>query len=172
MTNMDWILFWTAFGAIGGTFGAIATAVAVVVALWQTKYSQQKKIKIFFSDRYALCNQNSGETINYVGVTASNVGNRKVIISNWGIKLKEYDVFAVTPSDAIGLEKMAYVKLPLTLDIEEKVDLQWQKDRFELFLKANEKNIEKNKPLTFFVQDSTGKRYKVKTKETASHYMK
>ena len=37
---MDWNLFWTAFGAIGGTLGAVATTAAVVVALWQTKYSQ------------------------------------------------------------------------------------------------------------------------------------
>lgn len=33
-------LFWNAFGAVGGTVGACATAGAVVVALWQTKYSQ------------------------------------------------------------------------------------------------------------------------------------
>lgn len=27
---MDWNLFWTAFGAIGGTLGALATFVAVI----------------------------------------------------------------------------------------------------------------------------------------------
>ena len=36
---MDWMLFWTAFGAIGGTFGALETAIAVIVELWQTIYS-------------------------------------------------------------------------------------------------------------------------------------
>ena len=40
------MLFWTAFGAIGGTFGALATAAAVIVALWQTKYANKKKLKI------------------------------------------------------------------------------------------------------------------------------
>ena len=34
---MEWNLFWTAFGAIGGTIGAFAATAAVIVALWQTK---------------------------------------------------------------------------------------------------------------------------------------
>ena len=45
---MDWNLFWTAFGAIGGTLGAVATTAAVEVALWQTKYSQKKIINLAF----------------------------------------------------------------------------------------------------------------------------
>ena len=58
---MDWNLFWTAFGAIGGTLGAVATTAAVVVALWQTKYSQKKIIKLAFSDNFQLYNTNTGE---------------------------------------------------------------------------------------------------------------
>lgn len=53
---MDWNLFWSAFGAIGGTLGAVATTAAVVVALWQTKYSQKKIIKLAFSDNFQLYN--------------------------------------------------------------------------------------------------------------------
>ena len=47
---MDWNLFWTAFGAIGGTLGAVATTAAVIVALWQTKYANKKRLKVEFSD--------------------------------------------------------------------------------------------------------------------------
>ena len=36
-------LFWTIFGSIGTTIGSIATAAAVIVALWQTKFSNNKK---------------------------------------------------------------------------------------------------------------------------------
>ena len=71
-----------------------------------------------------------------------------------------------------GIEKMVYTKLPQTLDLEESIDLQWQKDKFQLFLEANEDNIEKSKPLVFYVNDSTGKQYTVKTKENASCYFK
>ena len=42
-------MFWTAFGAIGGTLGAIATTAAVIVALWQTKYANKKRLKVEFS---------------------------------------------------------------------------------------------------------------------------
>lgn len=45
---MDWNLFWTAFGAIGGTLGALATFIAVIVALWQTKFSYKKKLQLSF----------------------------------------------------------------------------------------------------------------------------
>lgn len=85
------------------------------------------------------------------------------------------------PLDANGIEKMAYTKLPQTLDLEESIDLQWQKDnidlqwqkdKFQLFLEANEDNIEKSKPLVFYVNDSTGKQYTVKTKKNASYYFK
>ena len=43
---MDWNLIWTAVGAIGGTLGAFATSIAVIVALWQTKFNYKKKIRL------------------------------------------------------------------------------------------------------------------------------
>lgn len=46
----DWTLFWTAFGAIGSTIGSAATTIAVIVALWQTKYPYKKNLKLKFSD--------------------------------------------------------------------------------------------------------------------------
>ena len=51
---MDWNLFWTAFGAIGGTLGALATFVAVIVALWQTKFSYKKKVQLSFTDNITI----------------------------------------------------------------------------------------------------------------------
>ena len=38
----DYNLFWTAFAAIGQAVGAIATAAAVIVTLWQIKYANRK----------------------------------------------------------------------------------------------------------------------------------
>lgn len=51
---MDWNLFWTAFGAIGGTLGALATFVAVIVALWQTKLNYKKKVQLSFTDNITM----------------------------------------------------------------------------------------------------------------------
>ena len=50
------ILFWTAFGAIGTTAGAIATAIAVIVALWQVKHAEKKSNVTGLSLRMALRN--------------------------------------------------------------------------------------------------------------------
>lgn len=82
---MDWNLFWTAFGAIGATLGATATTAAVIVALWQTKYSQKKKLSFEFTDNFQLYNPNTGASLKFVGLSVTNVGNRKVIIQTWGV---------------------------------------------------------------------------------------
>lgn len=37
------ILFWTAFAAIGQVVGAFATALAVIITLWQIKFFNRKK---------------------------------------------------------------------------------------------------------------------------------
>lgn len=37
------VLFWTAFAAIGQAVGAVATAAAVIVTLWQIRYANAKK---------------------------------------------------------------------------------------------------------------------------------
>lgn len=163
-------LFWTAFGAIGTSLGALATSIAVIVALWQTKYSQKKKLDLYFTDNFQLYNQKTGEAVKFIGISVSNIGNRKVIIVNWGMNLNEGQVLILRPTDAGYLERLGYVDLPKGLDIEEKLDLQWQIDRFKAFLKENEENIRKQKPLEFFVVDSTGKKYCVKTKKKALEY--
>ena len=136
------------------------------------KYSQKKIIKLAFSDNFQLYNPNTGESVKFIGISVTNTGNRKVIIRTWGVHLKEGSAIVMPPLDANGIEKMAYTKLPQTLDLEESIDLQWQKDKFQLFLEANEDNIEKSKPLVFYVNDSTGKQYTVKTKKNASYYFK
>lgn len=169
---MDWNVFWSAFGAIGGTLGAVATTAAVVVALWQTKYSQKKIIKLAFSDNFQLYNSNTGESVKFIGISVVNTGNRKIIIRAWGMHLKEESAIVMPFPGANEIEKMAYTKMPQTLDLEESIDLLWQKDKFQLFLEKNEGNIEKSKPLTFYVKDSTGKQYTVKTKRNATYYFK
>lgn len=42
-TVFDWGMFWQAASAI-------ATAVAAIIALWQTRYQNRKKVKITFNE--------------------------------------------------------------------------------------------------------------------------
>lgn len=69
--SMDWNLFWTAFGAIGGTLGALATFVAVIVALWQTKLNYKKKVQLSFTDNITIVPENGNTFRHYIGVTWS-----------------------------------------------------------------------------------------------------
>lgn len=65
--------------------GVIATFSAVIVALWQTKYASRKKLKCQFIENNVVMNPNSFDKKLYVAMSISNIGNKKVIVSNWGI---------------------------------------------------------------------------------------
>ena len=56
------------------------TSEGIFFALWQTKYSQKKIIKLAFSDNFQLYNPNTGESVKFIGISVTNTGNRKVII--------------------------------------------------------------------------------------------
>ena len=84
---MDWNLFWTAVGAIGGSIGAIATFSAVVVALWQTKYNNRKKLKVTVTEKNSVVSMKDNQIFHYVGLSVINIGNRDVVIKSWGFEL-------------------------------------------------------------------------------------
>ena len=71
-----------------GAVGAIATFSAVVVALWQTKYANRKRLKCCFIENNTVCSANFNQLKSYVGMDITNIGNKKVIVNSWGIKTK------------------------------------------------------------------------------------
>ena len=164
---MDMNLFWTAFGAIGGTVGALATAVAVIVALWQTKYSQKKKLKLSFSSGIAAMIGNKDYL--FVGISIANIGNRDVVIKNWGWCLDNKELMLVYPVLDFPLNQMQ-VQLPYKLSIEEQITLYMPKDKFLLNVSENiqKKTLKANKPIKFWVLDSTGKNHYVFSQTTAN----
>ena len=176
---MDWMLFWTAFGAIGGTFGALATAIAVIVALWQTKYSSTKKLKINFTDNVTVMG-NSGKVVaNFVGLTVINVGNRDLIIERWGLKLnnhREALIFSDMPMKGIPavIQEPFVSKFPHTLPIEHSVTFYYEKTLFQQIVPEYCQNNElsKHKKITFWVKDSTGQKYYCKSPKKACEYFK
>lgn len=131
---MDWNLFWAAFGAIGGTVGALATAAAVIVALWQTKYSYKKKLKLSFTDNITIVPENGSAFYHYIGVTVINIGNRDVVIQNWGFDLDDGTKIMIVP-DTSPLGRVLQVQLPHRLQIEEGTTLYYERRCFVTFLK-------------------------------------
>ena len=127
---MDWELFWTAFGAIGGTIGAIATTLAVIVALWQTKFNYKKKLKLSFSDLITIASESLNNFYKYVGVTVINIGNRDVVINNWGFYLEDNSIMLIF-ADTSPIGRIIQKDLPYRLQIEESITLYYDKEKFE-----------------------------------------
>lgn len=169
---MDWNLFWTAFGAIGGTIGGIATFAAVVVALWQTKISYKKKLQTSFTDDIAVVPQNGNSTYHYVGVTVTNIGNRDVVINNWGFMCHNKTRTLILPETSL-IGSMLQTKLPRKLHIEEGINLYFDKTTFHDILdEYNRKGIlNPKKKIKFFVTDSTAKDYYILTKKSVSELL-
>lgn len=170
---MDEEIFWTAFGAIGTTLGAFCTAAAVIVALWQTKTSYKKKIKIKFADNIIITSATGTQMYKYVGVTVANVGNREVVIDNWGFELHDGTRMLIV-QDHSPIGRAIQVKLPYRLVIEESITLYYEKDLFHGVVKESiEKgNLLPDKCITFYVTDSTGNKFTVKTDKKANYYIK
>lgn len=153
---------------------AIATFAAVIVALWQTKYINNKKLKCSFIDKNTVVNSISYDKKLYVAMSISNIGNKKVVINNWGIKLK--DSFILILTEGFGKElfdKLVSVKTPYVLEPEENVVFFYDKKLFIRLLNdnINNKTIDPNSKIMFVIHDSTGKSYTIRSKYNAGKYI-
>lgn len=160
----DWGMFWQAASAL-------ATALAAIIALWQTRYQNRKKVKIAFNERviYAL-GHSIGLATNYeyVSLDVVNTGNRKIIIKSYGIKLDDNQIWVILPEKT----PIGSITLPVELDIEQCVSLTWTKESFIKVL--HDLNLNKypvGKRVPFFVQDTTGTYYMCKSSKTIQQYL-
>lgn len=150
-------MFWQAASAI-------ATTAAVIVALWQTKYNNKKKLKIKFRDNVIMANKTSKEA--YVELEVSNIGNRRIIINRYGMSLQE-GFFVVSFPDEAEMKKTAE---PIILDIEESKIIAWKKEDFIQLLKDQCKTSGNSK-ITLFVQDTAGNLYTTTTPKKRMQYL-
>lgn len=172
---MDWMLFWTAFGAIGGTLGAVATAAAVIVALWQTKYANKKQLKVEFSDniRIGPRRDNPAKWSEFVGITVTNIGNRNVKLAKWQLRLPDGRGALIVPEISVYGKEVSPA-WPFTLEPEEQTSQYWDKDLFYAYMKDEVPKFtskERTNKLVWVVTDSTGRRYEVKTSKTLQDYL-
>ena len=116
---MDWSVFWEAAGAI-------ATFLAVCVALWQTKYTNKKRLKITFVEKMCymptvpIGSMGYMPKTEYAGLDISNTGNRKIIVQSFGLELANGSKAVIAPETTpLGTQKW-----PIELDIEESAFLE------------------------------------------------
>ena len=160
--GFDWGMFWQAASAI-------ATAFAAIIALWQTRYQNHKKVKITFNESIIYAFGGSLELADkcqYVSLDVVNTGNRKIIISSYGIKLPDgYKWVILQEPTPAGI-----TKLPAELDIEQCVSFAWRKDKFIMQLQ-NLSDYPRDKKVPFFVQDTAGTYYIFKSPKTIQQYL-
>lgn len=170
--NIDWTLFWTAFGAIGSTVGTIITAVAVIIALWQTKYPYKKNLKLSFSDCTRV---GIGDKMDFpvlISLDVSNIGNRDIYIQEWGfiIKNKERVIFfnqVVSNKFPVQMRSSLFPALPIHLPVEKAISLHFEQQTFlDTILECRkQKKLKDYQKIRIYVTDSGGKRYLTKSKE-------
>lgn len=168
-----WSLFWTAFSAIGGTLGAIATTAAVIVALWQTKYANRKKLKVEFNDNIFVMPANGPAIKKYefVGITVTNIGNRNVCLQDWRVMLPNKKTAIIMYDKSMIAQQMAD-PWPRTLEPEQQDSQYWNKKLFVDFIQNEASQVKnKHRKLVWFVKDSTGRLYKTKSKKTIHQYL-
>lgn len=158
-------IFWYALSAI-------ATTGACIIALWQTTYNNRKKLKLHLSPKTYFV---SNEIEMCLSIEIINVGNRKVIIKEWCYFMADKSVNK--NSERIILitvfNKFMNTKLPQIICIEDSVSLHLN---YTLFVNQLTELLEKNKisktqKLIFGVKDSTGKIYKIKSKQTVNEFI-
>ena len=166
-------MFWAAFAAIGQAVGAIATSVAVIITLWQIKYANKKRLKLRFWDKNVVFSENGNLEFHFVNLTVTNIGNRNVIIKNWGIKVSKKQNLLIVPDMKNPIVKMIQKPLPCTLEPEETIDLVLD---IKLFLNNLRKQVKESvfsekENLILYVVDSTGKMYFVKSEKSIKKYI-
>lgn len=77
------VAFWTAFGAIGQAVGAIATAAAVIVALWATLSEREIRVSVGAGLRLIISGDGT-PAIDVISITVSNQGLRSARIRSIG----------------------------------------------------------------------------------------
>lgn len=165
-SNIDW----AAVSAIGTCVGALATFCAVLVALFQPKWANRKKLNLYFGDNYHVAGYLGRESEPYIFLSATNVGNRKIIINSWGIKVSEAYHYIFTDDPNAEL----HANLPTTIEPEEEgcffmlrkylVDTL-QKEKVKGTMKPNQK-------VKLFLVDSAGQNYYIESKLPVSEYWK
>lgn len=172
--NMDDItLFWTAFAAIGQAVGAVATAAAVIITLWQIKYANRKKIKMSFSDKNVVFSENGSLEFHFVNLSVSNIGNRNIIVQNWGIRVSKKQKLLFVPDIKNQIIKMIQKPLPCTLEPEQSMDLVFD---IKVFVKNLQEQVrqgtfKEGDKITLYVSDSTGKNYYLKCRKSIKRYI-
>lgn len=135
--------------------------------------ANRKKLNLRFSDNNVVFSENGNLEIHFVNLTVTNIGNRNVIIKNWGIKVSKKQNLLIVPDVTNPIVRMIQKPLPCTLEPEETMDLVFD---IKLFLRNLREQVKKGvfsekDRLILYVVDGTGKMYCVKSEKSIKKYI-
>ena len=131
--------------------GSISTFLAVIVALWQTKSSRKKKLKLELKF-VSIFNQHNQIHNHYINLAVANVGNCPVKLSSWYIFIGKTKLFILSTP----IEQTTNSNLPLFLNPSEDGSLFLEKDKFIKVLLAFKDEIIKSNTFKTGLYLSTG----------------
>lgn len=161
-------LFWTIFSAIFSAIGALATTAAVIVALWQTKYSNRKELKLTLSENAIVTDSLLQINKAFIALHIVNTGIRNVTIVNWGFSCHEKESHVLIRSRALMMHQPLNHDLPYELACDKKLDLYFERDDFIKYVKEcfEKKKLKEHRRICFFAVDSAGTVFRVRTAHT------
>ena len=149
---------------------AIATFLAVLVALYQTRIANKKKLKIKFIDNVKIISSLAKNIDELIDFTIINTVNKNITIRQILLyHTKEDSTLLLTDLCKYNLNN----KLPKKIKPENSIDIYFER---RMFLNLIKKMLEedpklKNKKLKFIIKDSVERQYTTKTKKTYNDYL-
>ena len=158
---------WEAVSAVGSCFAALATFFACCIALWQTKYSNMKKLKLVFSDN-TVALSNTFERY-YISVDVRNIGNRDIQIQELALYVKRKKRYVLM----LNKTTLLNTDLPFMLPVECAKTLYFDRHLFfqNVALALKNKEINGWNKLKLGIKDSSGRIYYVKSPKRVSYYI-
>lgn len=155
---------WEVFGSVGSWVSGIATFLAVLVSLFQIRYENRKKVKL-------LVWTDQSTKIETFIFRAINKGRRSVRIDNWGIAIKADKPVLHESILKIPPEICVPNNLPCVLKIDDAITMKFDLKYMQKYIQVHKRDIGKGH-IVFYVSDTTGQKYKTRSKYTVDSFLK
>lgn len=152
---------WDAISAIGTVAGAIATVVAIAFALWQTYWLNRKKLKFIMLNHVKRVSEIPDYYDDYTCISIINTGKRSVVIKDWRMWINNKQLIFLSYGAVLR------PKLPYTLSIDEKIDLELLTENVVSTLNKaiDDGLITKKDNIVFHIEDGSGEIHSIKSSE-------
>lgn len=148
------------------------TISTVATTIYQSINATKLNLKLTFYENSTIASLNNNSHFHCIAITVYNKGNRTFRLGKWGL-INNNGISVILPVD----ELIHYYQQEVSgksINQFEKLDLLDTKKHFENTLKllTEEKLLDMNSKVIFFVDDVSGQRKKINTKKRVRDFLK